>query len=69
MSKKYAVHDAKSWKEGNYCPICNTKLFLYERLDHRSEDAKRKWPMTKEEKTILACRCLHPGDFIIGGFF
>jgi len=45
-------------KEGDTCPFCGEKLRL---VEVHCEGAKRRHePMP----TVLACRCLHPGDLM-----
>ena len=56
-------------KEGDFCPLCGEKFYTVTRADFRDDDTKEKYPLTQEELEILACRCLHPGDFYVGGFF
>lgn len=56
-------------KEGQKCPVCYDVLRRIERTDYRSEDTKKKFPLSKSQRFVLNCRCLHPGDLTIGGFF
>jgi hypothetical protein len=45
-------------KEGDTCPSCGEKLRL---VRIRCEGARKRH---KRMPTILACRCLHPGDLM-----
>jgi len=54
---------------GDRCPDCGAVLYRTKVTDCRTEDEKRRRPLKKSEKSILACSCLHPGDYMIGGFF
>lgn len=56
-------------KVGDRCPDCGAVLYRTKVTDCRTEDEKRRRPLKKSEKSILACSCLHPGDYMIGGFF
>ena len=56
-------------KEGDECPLCHQKVYTVIRQDLRDEMTKKKYPATTKDLTILACSCLHPGDFFVGGFF
>jgi hypothetical protein len=56
-------------KVGDECPLCHQKVNAVIREDLRSREDKIKYPLTKEQLTILNCACLHPGDLYVGGFF
>lgn len=54
---------------GQKCPFCFQIRRLVVRDDLRSDEEKRKYPMSEKDLTIVACGCLHPGDYMVGGFF
>ena len=56
-------------KEGDKCPLCNHKVYKVLKTDLRDKELKKNYPLTKEDLTVLACPCFHPGDFYVGGFF
>jgi ferredoxin len=55
--------------EGEKCSLCLSIVSKQEVTDVRQDFEKAKRPLTEEEKTILFCRCNHPGDLYVGGFF
>lgn len=56
-------------KVGDKCPRCGDRMNEVVRQDFRSDSDKKRFPLKKEDLKILNCRCLHPGDLTIGGFF